>query len=406
MKEREYIHRGGPGVRRRGPPWIFWVLLGLALIVAVTFLIVKLTESADTLTPPESTDVSSSLEFSSPPLDKANEGTEVPSSSLEPTPSPQASIPERSAPQSAPTDLGGFIAADGTGYACYKFNEEATNSYITAVSAAGTTLGAQVYSIVVPTALDVLLPESYLLENQIDSSDQKKAIDRYIYPSIHAMSPSVKTVPTFDPLASHCNENIYFRTQGAWTQLGAYYVYVQFCAAKGIEAVPLEQFTKKEYEGFQGSYYGASGDYEMGSDRIEAYISPAQTELSFTDSQGIEYDGWAVISDGDGYSSELLHLIFNGGDQPYKVLENKDLSDGSACVVVQDSLGCYFIPFLTSHYQYVYALDYRTYSGNAAAVAAEHNASDIILLNSVVATSSAEGVEAFRSILGMSSESE
>ena len=402
MKEREYIHRGGPGTRRRGPPWIFWVLLALALIVAATFLIVKLTENHDSSPTPDSPDASASSQLSDPSSLPSQDSQ--PAEAAEPTPQPSQNAPERTAPQSPPTDLETFIAADGTGYEYYKFSEEAANQYITAVSTAGSSMGGQVYCILVPTSMDILLPESYLVENQVDSSDQQKALDRYIYPSINAMNPAVKTVPTFDPLAAHSGENIYFRTDRSWTQLGAYYVYAQFCAAKGIEPTPLDQFTKKEYEGFQGSYYAASGDYEMGSDKVEAYLSPAQTELHFTDSEGIEYDGWNVISDGEGYSSELLNLIFNGGDQPYKVLENHDLSDGSACVVVQDSLGCYFIPFLTAHYQYVYAIDYRYYEGSAASLAAEHNASDVILLTSITVTGSTERVDSFQSVLGLGNE--
>ena len=36
---------------------------------------------------------------------------------------------------------------------------------------------------------------------------------------------------------------------------GAYYAYVEFCEVRGFDAVPLEDFEKKEFEGYLGSFY-------------------------------------------------------------------------------------------------------------------------------------------------------
>ena len=62
---------------------------------------------------------------------------------------------------------------------------------------------------VIPTSMDILLPEDFLAD--VNTSDQKKAIN-YIYGSINAQNPDVKTVPIFDALKLHNNEYIYFRT--------------------------------------------------------------------------------------------------------------------------------------------------------------------------------------------------
>ena len=120
--------------------------------------------------------------------------------------------------------------------------------------------------------------------------------------------------------------------------------------------------------------------------------------MNFTDSDGVEYEDWSVISDGDGYDSSLLYLIFAAGDQPYKVLENSDITDNSACVVVQDSFGNYFIPFLTQHYQKVYVVDYSRYSNSVPELVNESGATDVILLTNVIATSSSSAVESLQSI--------
>ena len=246
--------------------------------------------------------------------------------------------------------------------------------------------------------MDVRLPDSYLTEHNVDSSDQRKAIDRYIYPSIHAMNPNVKTVPLINALASHYTEHIYFDSDRTWTQLGAYYAYEQFCQVKGIQAVSLDQFEKKSYEGFMGSFASQVGEEALYMDTVDAYYSSANTSLDFTDSDGVTQEGFAVIADGDDYDSSLLYLIFAAGDQPYKVLHNSDLNDGSACVVVQESFGNFFIPFLTSHYQDVYVVDYRSYTGNVPELASQVSASDVIILTNVIITSTDSAVDTFASL--------
>ncbi len=398
--EREYIRRKNNGPIRRPsrhnrPPWLLWGMIALVVLALVLFLIIRAVGGRNGSQ--EGEDASSAL--ATPIPEQLQQDTQQPPA--EPTPTPEAALPQQSAPDSAPTDMGSFMVANGSGYAYYEFSTETTNSYISAVTSLASNLegSAQVYSLVAPTAMDILLPESYLSEYQVDSADQRKAIDSYIIPSINAINPNVKTVPLYTALRQHCNENIYFGTDSTWTQLGGYYAYGEFCRAKGIQALGLEQFEKKTYEGFMGGFASLAGEDSFYSDTVEAYLPGGNTSLSFTSADGEVSEGWQVISDGDGYSSSLLYLIFAAGDQPYKVLTNADITDGPSCLVVQDSFGNFFIPFLTQHYQNVYVVDYRSYSGSIPELAREKGASDVIVLSNVIATSSSSAVEGLLSLL-------
>lgn len=400
MEQHEYIRRrsgGGPvhrPSRRNGPPRFVWILLILAVVVGVVALVILLSRGSDEEGAESSSPEPSMVESMSP-----ESASSEPVSQSEPTPSASGVLPEQLYPDSAPMDEGGIMIAGGHGYEYYHFNEENTNNFILAVDNIAKTLSsASLYTIVVPTGMDVTLQESYLLDNSVDSSDQRKAIDSYIYPSVTSMNSSVKTVPTFTPLREHCNEYIYFNSDRTWTQLGAYYVYSSFCASKGISPASLDSFTKREYEGFYGGLANLIESDALYSDTVEAYMPGGDTSLSFTDSDGVENDGWAVIADGDGYDSSLLYLIFTAGDQPYKVLENDSLPDGPTCVVVQDSFGNYFTPFLTQHYSRVYVVDYRTYSYSVPELISETGAQDVILLTSVLATSESSTSESLNSI--------
>ncbi len=402
--EREYLRRQnsgpqrhpqlyGSGRRRRGgPPWIVWVLLALVLIVLATVVIVKLTTGGEAGLdePPES---ASSSFFYSPP----------PESIPDPTPTPQPpAAQEPQAPQSEPQDLGSLMAADGFGYAYYHFDEEAANQYILAVDAAGRALSgtAALYSLIAPTSMDVLLPEEYLVQHNVNSSDQRKALDRYLIPSINAMNPEVKTVPLFEPLRAHCGEALYYGSDRTWTQLGGYYAYVEFCKTKGIEPAALDSFTKEEYEGFLGGLSTEAGEaYALEPDTVIAYLPGGKTSLRYYDEEG-ELAQWPVILNGEGYDSSLLYLIFAAGDHAYKELVNEDLPEGPVCVVVQDSFGNYFIPFLTRHYQRVVVVDCRYYEGSVKELAAEEGAEDVILLNSLFLTTDASAGERLAGLFG------
>ena len=80
----------------------------------------------------------------------------------------------------------------------------------------------------------------------------------------------------------------------------------------------------------------------------------------------------------NGYSYALPE-----SDNPYTEIENKDLSDGSSCIVVKESFGNAFIPFLVDHYQTVYVVDYRYWTGSISKLAQDKNVNDVLFLNNL-----------------------
>lgn len=383
--------RGGRNNRRKSsPPPIIPIAILLVLVVVVVVLIVVFTGGKKD---PASSSQTSSQTSSALSSQASSSGVSEVSS----TASSELSMPEQKKPDKEPEKLTTMVQVGDTGYEYYNFVEDTANDYITMVSKAGEELkgNATLYDMVIPTSMDIMLPESYIEEHGINSQDQRKAIEDYIYPSINAMNPDVKTVSIFDALRLHSNEYIYFRTDHHWTQLGAYYAYEQFCKVKGFEPTPLSQFDKKSYEGFLGSFYSDSQSDAMASnpDTVEAYVPKANATLYAQQQQGDDLVDWPVIQDGSDYSSENLYLIFIAGDQPYEEITNQDLTDGSSCVVVKESFGNAFVPYLVNHYQTIYVVDYRYYDGNIADLAKEKGAKDVIMLNNISMTRNADLVE-------------
>ena len=404
-----YVHRSVPSRRRRKKqPPILPILLLLVIVVlaVVIFFVVRgcssqPTQGGGTPNSSQSSAVSGETSGAASGTPESNASgaaaTPTPAPSEEPTPAPQED------PDAAPETVGGLLIVGDTAYEYYNFKEEYANQYITAVADAGEKLNgiATVYDMVIPTSIDIDLPESYIDRNQLNTSDQRQAIEDYIYPSINAMNSSVKTVSVFDALKSHANEYLYFRTDHHWTQLGAYYAYVEFCKVRGFEPVALDQFDKQEYTGYLGSFYTdtQSGALAANPDTVEAYFPQADTTLNATQDDGTVLENWPLIADGDTYGETMKYLIFAAGDQPYEEITNNDMAEGPSCIVVKESFGNCFIPFLVNHYKNVYVVDYRHYeAGTVTQLAQEKGVDDVLLLSNISMTRNEGLVSQFSNI--------
>ena len=73
----------------------------------------------------------------------------------------------------------------------------------------------------------------------------------------------------------------------------------------------------------------------------------------------------------------------SSADKPLAVIENPDLDDGSSCVVVKESYGNCFVPFLVDHYQTVYVIDFRYTQNNVMDFVKEHKVQDLIIMNNI-----------------------
>ena len=404
VRRQQPVHRGRPPRRKSGPPLFPILVLAVVLILALV-IIVLVSRSCSSSEEPagnnssavstvSGTETSGLTSTASGATDPA--ATPAPTPSAEPTPAPQEE------PQVAPETVGGLLVVEDSAYEYYNFVTDLAKEYITAVVNAGSKLAgkATVYDMVIPTSIDIMLPESYIEKNSLNTSDQKKAIDEYILPSITAQDPNIKTVSIFDTLKAHANEYLYFRTDHHWTQLGAYYGYVEFCKARGFEPVALDQFDRADYAGYLGSFYTATNSAALAAnpDTVEAYIPRADVNLSFTQTDGQTVESWPLIADGEQYDTTSKYIAYCAGDQPYEEIVNNDMTEGPSIVVVKESFGNCFLPFLVNHYKTVYVVDYRSYNGTVTDLVNSTGATDVLLLNNISMTRNEGLIDSFSNI--------
>ena len=289
--------------------------------------------------------------------------------------------------------LSSIFIAGNTAYEYYNFVESTANNYITAVNRMGAALKnktggkTKLYSVIVPTSIDITLDPA--IRANVSSSDQRKSIS-YIENSLDASL--VNKVDIFDTLKAHSGEYIYFRTDHHWTALGAYYGYNELMKAMGKTPRALGDYDETTYEGFLGSFWRDSGQSSaLGKtpDSIVVYETPGlDTSFTITLDDGVSTIYWPLIANPDSYhDATLKYSCFAGADTPYAECVNKNLNDGSACIIVKESFGNVFSPFLAEHFQYLYLIDYRYWRGSSIAdFAAEKNAEAVIFLNNISMT--------------------
>lgn len=286
---------------------------------------------------------------------------------------------------------GAVTVIGDTGFSFYSYLEDPSKKYADALNCLAETMSgkANVYSMPVVLASAITLPDN-LAEEFNSFSDQNEGVEK-----INAMlSDNVKKINMYETLMQHRSEYLFFRTDHHWTALGAYYAYTDFCKAKGIEAEALDSYEQKVFDNFKGSYVSDTGDSALSDnpDTITAYLPNASsTKMHVVASDGTEYD-WPIINDVTNYKSGVKYSAFAAGDNSITTLTNNDITDNSACIVVKDSFGNAFVPFLVDHYHTVYEIDFRYWSGNIPEFAEANNVSDILFVMNICNTGNSYSV--------------
>ena len=282
-----------------------------------------------------------------------------------------------------PEQVGSVYVAGDTAFSLYGFTQEAANQYIDAVSALANKVSSDVtvYDIVVPISTGIYLDEK--LQEELGCSDEQAAI-QYIYDN---MDKKVVTIDAFTALKNHSDEYLYFRTDHHWTALGAYYAYSQLMKEKGITPTSLGEYETMVFDDFIGTLYAASNQTPSlaeNPDVVTAYIPLATNKMTYTDVDGnvVDYD---IIYDVSDWNSDSKYNCFIAGDQPFEEIHNPNMNDGSSCVVIKESFGNAFVPFLVDHYENVYVVDYRYYPEGLTTLIQERNIKDVIFINNISA---------------------
>ena len=289
--------------------------------------------------------------------------------------------------------VGGFYLSGDTAYELYAFDTVGAQTYASLMNKAADTLRgkAKVYDLIVPLHYSLALSAD--VQDSMDLPDAGRVIS-YMY---SGMNDGVSTVDVYGALMGHRDEYIYFRTDHHWTATGAYYAYEAYCKQAGITPTPLSSYEKMAFGGFLGTLYSKTGQpAAMGKnpDTVEAYIPKGTNDEYIYDENGGDrtlYRNGVVRIDTDKFyaAASSKYNCFLMGDQPLIEIHNENIvadRKGTTVLLVKESFGNAFAPFLVDSYEYVYVVDYRYYEGTLSELVNSKGVDDVIFLNNVVAT--------------------
>ena len=295
--------------------------------------------------------------------------------------------------------LGAVIQIGDTLFNRLGFSQYYSERYAQTVSNFATAVadkGVNVISAPCPTAVGIMVEPDYL--EKLKCARQDQMVD-FIHGS---MSDRVIAVDTYQALVKHNDEYIYFHTDHHWTALGAYYAYEALCKTLGYTPAPLDSFTVQNQGEFQGSiYWDAPWTYKLAKDYVDAYVPQGNIEMTIYNASGSSYS-YPLISDMTNRKLNEKYLTFIGGDNPLTVITNHDLPDGPSCVIVKDSFGNCYAPFLTQNYHKVYVVDYRKYTQmKLTSFVDVYEIDDVIFMPYLIATQDEMGNKLIRYLCGV-----
>lgn len=289
------------------------------------------------------------------------------------------------------------IQVGDTGFNQLGFSQMQSDRYVESISKFAdemAQLGIRVISAPAPTSVGVMIEEQYL--PQIRCASQKD-MQAYLH---NGMSENVVKVDVFSNLLEHNDEYLFFRTDHHWTALGGYYAYDALCKALELETVPLDKFTEWDQGKFTGSLYGrVCYPNRLRADNLVAYVPPGDILMTVYRKNHNIGQEHPVVADFTMFDPGSKYSAFLSGESVLTVLENRSMEEGPSCIVVKDSFGNCYVPYLTEHYKTIYAVDYRIYREKTLKeLALEKGVSDVIFAPYLIATQATDGNDFFKLI--------
>lgn len=318
--------------------------------------------------------LSSTAPTDTDPTEPANSETTAPS------------LPDIPEPDAAAEQLGVVLLVGNRAMDVPYFDETLVRKYAQAVTKIADALGSGVrtFSMPVPNSAAFYSPSEY----RTGSCSQENML---LSVCRNALGSNVTFVDSYSTIIQHMEEYLYFRTDHHWTQLGAYYAYTAFCQAAGFTPVELEGLQTGQWNNFVGSLYTSISDYP------QSKILKEQPDTVYYYKPGVDcktrYYSDTTLSDpypidaisGINDSVDNKYLTFLGGDHPITIISTG--SDGPVCILLKESYGNAFAPWLIHNYSKVIAIDPREFNRTGkptldlVAFAKEQGVTDCIVLN-------------------------
>ena len=249
---------------------------------------------------------------------------------------------------------GGFILYNDIAYVKTNFTLSKAVKYLNIIEEYKKELGDVRTSIVLAPQSSILLYGNKKMKMNL--IDQNAKINEFIsYASdsnidINIVNPCKK-------ILDHRDEYLYFKYDHHWTNRGAYYAYQEFCESIGEVPSPIESMDEVVLNThFRGSSYSFTNDERLKdkTDYLYAYLSTRSNTMAVT-----VKGGKVIESDNCIRTEHKTYAAFISGDNPFTIINVPSNPQDKCALVLKDSFGCAFVPYLVNNYGNIFVIDPR-----------------------------------------------
>ena len=166
-----------------------------------------------------------------------------------------------------------------------------------------------------------------------------------------------------------------------------------FCQAAGFEPKPYDSYEWNRKEPFYGTLYAQTQDSTLRAnpDYVD-YPTISAPHQAFMYKRGQPYTPYASTIMADYAQGANMYSVFLHGDQPLTEIRTEN-KNGRKAVVVKESFGNAFSPFLAEHYETLYIVDQRYFELNLPDFIRENGVTDLIFINNVFAANTSVQIQ-------------
>ena len=269
-----------------------------------------------------------------------------------------------------------LVLPGGRGIMLYGIGYEPGRNYAATVNKYKEELGknVNVYSMVIPTQVSFYLPEKYFDEGVSDRElPHIDDINEHLY--------GIIPIDVFSALKGHVEEDIFYRTDHHWTQLGAYYAAQAFANTAKVPFDDLSAYDKYEKDGYLGTLYGSSEQNpEIGNnpETFFWYVPKRDYTATYYDPDlSNSFDGGYFFNPDNFGSTAEWNLTYMCGDG-HIVHVDTGLNTGRKLMILKDSYADSLACNLFGSFDDIWIVDMRYCETSAVQLAKDNGITDLL----------------------------
>lgn len=218
----------------------------------------------------------------------------------------------------------------------------------------------------------MIIPNSYEIYNDKLIGFPKNINQKFEIEKIYSNFKNINCLNILEEFQNHKNEYIYYKTDHHWTIDGAYIAYEKYIKSRNLLPIDIRK-NRIEIPNFLGSFYSKAKPIFNKGD-VLSYIPIEGLSMHIGDNTFESIYDISILNKRDKYS------IYLNGNNPLTIIKNHNLKNNKKILIIKDSFANSFIPYLTSNYEEIHVIDFRTFQDSFKEYLKNKDYNDILIL--------------------------